>query len=66
MFINGINVTPNYEDRVWLDQFFTPEFCSWSKFKSYSMPVRYWIFLCQVFTIFILCNRVYCDRIYLR
>ena len=23
MFINGVNLIPNYEDRVWLDQFFT-------------------------------------------
>ena len=44
----------------------TPEFCSWLKSKSYSIPVRYWIFLCQVFAIFILCNRVYCGRIFLR
>ena len=43
-----------------------PEFCSWLKSKSYSIPVRYWVFLCQVFTICILCNRVYCVRIFLR
>ena len=44
----------------------TPEFCSWLKSKPYSIPVKYWIFLCQAFIIFVLCNRVYCGRIYLR
>lgn len=33
-----------------------PDFCSSLYFKLYSNPVKYWIFLCQSFCIFVLCT----------